>query len=168
MARLAALLLALPLAACGGGGGDSNFSIHAEGKDGNVAVASDGSGHMSIKAPGIEGSIKLPKIDIDAADFDVDGVKLYPGSKIHDFNISAADRAASGKDQGQVTIAFDSPASLDKVQGWFRDNMAQQGFKVAPKGNGFAGTTSDGGAVTLDLTADGDERTTGKMILSNK
>ncbi len=168
MSRLAALLLALPLAACGGTDGNSNFSIHAEGKDGNVAIASDDSGHMSIKAPGIEGSVKFPKIDIDAADFEVDGVKLYPGSKIHDFNLSAADRPAGDKDQGQVTIAFDSPAALDKVQGWFRDNMAQQGFRVTARGSGFAGTTSDGNAVTLDLAADGNERTTGKMVLSNK
>jgi hypothetical protein len=168
MTRLAALMLALPLAACGGDGGNSNFSIHAEGKDGNVAIASDDGGHLSIKAPGIEGSVKFPKIDIDAADFQVDGVKLYPGSKIHDFNISAADRPAGDKDEGQVAIAFDSPAALDKVQGWFRDNMAQQGFKVTAKGTGFAGTTPDGGPVTLDLTAAGDERTTGTMVLGSK
>ena len=163
MSRHAALLLALPLAACGNEPqGNTSFSIDAQGDGGNVSIASsDSGGRLSIKGPGIDGSVKLPKIDIGAADFDVDGVKLYPGSTIRDFNLNAADEG-----KGKVTIAFESPAALDKVQGWFRDAMAQQRFKVTPRGSGFAGTTEDGDSFTLDLEAAGD-RTRGRMTVGS-
>jgi hypothetical protein len=161
------LLMALPLAACGNEPqGNTSFSIQADGEGGNVSISgNDSQGVASIKGPGIEGSIKLPKIDINAADFEIDGVKLYPGSTIKDFNLNAVDRSGE-KDEGKVTIAFESPAALDKVQGWFRDAMTQQNFKVSPHGNGFAGTTSDGNPVTLDLEAAGD-RTSGRMTVGS-
>ena len=160
-------LLALPLAACGNEpSGNATFSIQAEGEGGNVSITGNGAeGLASIKGPGIEGSIKLPKIDINAADFEIDGVKLYPGSTIKHFNLNAVDKGGD-KDQGKVAIAFDSPAPLDKVQGWFRDAMAQQNFKVSPHGNGFAGTTSDGNPVTLDLDAAGGH-TSGRMTIGS-
>jgi hypothetical protein len=163
MLRYAALLLALPLAACGNEPqGNASIAIQADDGEGNFSLTSnDSGGRASIRGPGIEGSIKLPKIDIGAADFQVDGVKLYPGSTIRDFNLNAAEQG-----KGKVSIAFESPAALDKVQGWFRDNMAQQRFKVTPRGNGFAGTTEDGDPVTLDLEAAG-ERTRGRMTVGS-
>jgi hypothetical protein len=161
MSRYAALLLALPLAACGADEGTTNFSISANGEDGNVTIKG-GEGRAEVKGPGIEGSIRLPKIQIDAADFDVNGMKLYPGSSIRDFNISANDKSGD-KDDGNVTVAFTSPAALDKVQSWFRDKMAERAFKVTPQGNGFAGTTDDDQPLLLELTADGAERTKGTL-----
>ena len=137
-----ALLIALPLAACNGDGG-TNASL---------SVADNGSNF----------SITLPRIAIDEADFDVNGVKLYPGSTIRDFNLDATDRTGD-RDDAKVTLAFDAPAPLSTVQTWFRDNLAKQGFKTEAKGNGFAGTTKDGEAFTLDLTADGDAKTKGRM-----
>jgi hypothetical protein len=166
MSRLRALLLlplfAAPLAACGGSGEGTNFSIHAEGGDGNVTVATVQNGLAEIKGPGIEGSLRLPKLQMDAADFDINGMKLYPGSTIHDFNINAKDRPGE-KDDGSVTLSFTSPAALAKVQGWFRDKMAERAFKVTPQGNGFVGTTGEGDPITLELEADGSERAKGKL-----
>ena len=162
MLRFAALALPLTLAACGGAGSTISFN----GADGNVAIATDGNGVTSVKMPGVDASIKLPKIDIDEADFDVNGVKLYPGSTIRNFNLDAND-SGTDKHKGRVGIAFEAPASLDKVQAWFRDNMAKRGFKVAAQGNGFAGTTDDGEPITLELSADGPDKAKGKMTVGS-
>lgn len=154
----AAVLLALPLVACAPEG---NTSISIENEGGNISFSSDESGRAEIKAPGFEGTINLPKIDIDAADFEMNGVKLYPGSRISAFDLKAAE--SEGRDSGKVAVRFEAPASLDKVQAWFRDAMAKQGFKVTPAGNGFAGTTDKGEPVTLELEAGGPEKTSGRI-----
>ncbi len=160
MTRAALLLLALPLAACNAPSG--NISIQGSDGDGNVTIHADGNGQTTINVPGIDAKISLPKINIDEKDFDVNGMKLYPGSKITDFNVDAQD-SKDGKDNGRVRIAFDAPASVDKVQAWFRDGMAQRGFKVSAKGSGFAGTTDKGDPITLELNADGTDKAKGVM-----
>lgn len=160
--RTLILLAPLALAACGTEG---NSSITINGEEGNVSIVTDADGNTRIEAPGVSGSVKLPKLDIDADNFEVSGVKLYPGSKVRDFNLDATDGRDSAKDKGRLTISFDAPGALDKVQAWFRDNMAQRKFKVSPSGNGFAGTTDDGTPVTLELNADGADKTKGKMTV---
>ena len=162
MRRFAILLAPLALAACGSEG---NSTITLNGEDGNVSIVTDADGHTTIKAPGVSGSVDLPKVDIDSADFQVSGVKLYPGSTVRDFNLDASDSNSGGKDHGRLSIAFEAPASLDKVQAWFRDNMAARKFKVSAQGNGFAGTTDEGDPVTLELTPDGTDKTKGKMTI---
>jgi len=152
MTRYIILLAPLALAACGT---DGNSTITLNGEDGNVSIVTDADGRTTVNAPGISGSVTLPKISIDSADFQVSGVKLYPGSTVRDFNL----------DKGRVAMSFDSPASLDKVQAWFRDNMAARKFKVSPQGNGFAGTTDEGDPVTLELTPDGTDKTKGKLTI---
>lgn len=161
--RHALLLFALPLAACNGPG--TNISIDAKSGDGNSAVTLD-NGVVAIKGEGFQGTFAVPKINIDAADFDVNGVKLYPGSKISDFHLNAEDKAGD-KDEGKVAVRFESPASLATVQSWFRERMTKQGFKFNDKGNGFAGTTDDGEAFTLDLKAEGDQKVSGRMEVGN-
>lgn len=163
MKRYAILLSPLALAACGTEG---NSTITLKGEDGNVSIVTDANGNTTIDGPGISGSVKLPKINIDSADFQVSGVKLYPGSTVRDFNLDASDSNGGGdKDQGRLSIAFDAPGSLEKVQAWFRDNMAARKFKVSAQGNGFAGTTDEGDPVTLELTPDGTDKTKGKMTI---
>lgn len=156
----AALALPLTLAACGPG---ANTNISIQDKDGNVNIATDDEGRTSIKLPGVDASIKLPRINIDAADFDVNGVKLYPESTIKTFNLDANDQGA--KHEGRIAVKFESPAPLDKVQAWFRDAMAKRGFKVSAVGNGFAGTTDDGQPVTLELEADGADKSKGTITV---
>ncbi|MDQ0248999.1 hypothetical protein J2W22_001046 [Sphingomonas kyeonggiensis] len=140
------LVLPLALAACDGKGGTS-ISINATSDDGD----------------GFKGNFKLPAIKMTAENFDMDGVKLYPNSTITSFNIDAKDHPGEAKDEGKVVAAFTSPAALATVQRWFRDKLTAKGFKFSEKGNGFAGTTEDGERFTLDLSADGGEKTSGKM-----
>ena len=158
--RIALLLLALPLAACNGAGTNISIDARSDG-EGNSAVTID-NGVLAIKGEGFQGSFRVPKVDVDAADFNVNGVKLYPGSKISDFHLNAQDKAGGG-DDGKVAIRFESPASLATVQTWFRERMTRQGFKFSDKGNGFTGTTDDGDPFTLDLSAEGDQKAKGRM-----
>ncbi len=160
MRRYAMLLMPFTLAACVPEG---NSTITINGEDGNVSIVTDAEGRTTVKAPGVNVSANLPKFNVDSAD--VSGIKLYPGSTVRDFNLDATDGGRGEKDQGRVSLSFDAPASLDKVQAWFRDKMAARKFKVSPQGNGFAGTTDKGDPVTLELDADGPDKTKGKMTV---
>jgi hypothetical protein len=159
MLHCALLALHLTLAGCGSGG-NTNISIHDA--DGDVNITTDDNGHASIKLPGFDATVKLPKMDISGENFDVNGVKLYPGSTVKDVNVDAS----SGDDKdGRVALKFEAPASLDKVQAWFRDAMAKHHFKVSPQGNGFAGTTDEGQPITLELEAVGADKAKGNLTV---
>jgi hypothetical protein len=163
MSRAFLLLTLLPLAACDGSGKGTSISIHARSDDGgNSLIATDANGQMAIKAPGFEGAIKLPQIHVDAENFDVEGVKLYPNSTVNELNVDAEDRAGD-HDKGKVRIAFESPAATATVQGWFRDKMTARGFKLEADGKGLRGTTNEGEPFRLELSANGDQKTRGKL-----
>lgn len=163
MRTLPLLLLPLALAACGGEG--TSISINAHSDDGDNAVFSLNNGAASVKSEGFEGSFKVPNIKMTADNFDMNGVKLYPNSTITSFNVDATDHPGDKKDEGKVTAAFSSPADLAKVQAWFREKLTAKGFKFGQEGNGFAGTTTDGERFTIDLSADGSDKTNGKMVI---
>src|SRR3546814_8281690 len=80
-----------PLAACGlNGDTGTTITINSTDSDGNVVARADGaSGKVSIDLPGFSGELKLPKIHLDAEDFDLNGVHLYPGSQIANMAVDA-------------------------------------------------------------------------------
>lgn len=157
-------LAGLSLVACDGSG--TSISINADSGDGNAVMRTDANGQMAIRAPGFEGSIKLPKIDIDAEDFEVNGVNLYPGSKITNLNVNAQEQLG-GRDKGEVEIAFTSPATPATVQAWFRDKMTAQGFKVEADAAGLKGTTDEGDPIALQLAPDGEGKAKGQLRVGN-
>jgi hypothetical protein len=159
------LLLALPLAACGGSGDGTTLTINAQDDQGGVRITADGNGHAAIDAGGFKGSIKLPSIKLDAADFDIDGMTLYPGSKISNFNVDASEKA--GQDKGLVRVDFESPAAIATVREWFESEMAKSGLKVQASGQGFAGTTRQGDTVKLELAPGSGDRTVGKLSITD-
>lgn len=161
MIRFALLLAPLALAACDGAGTNISLSGNGDG-EGNVSIKTGPDGQVSIEAPGVSIASKLPKINLTAEDFDVNGLKLYPKSAIRELNAVGNDKLGSKQDN-HVTVVFDSPAALATVQAWFRDNLAKQGFKVEAKGNGFAGTTKEGDPFTLELNADGEDKAKGRI-----
>ena len=116
-ALLIAALCALPLAGCDGHGGNeqgTTISLNASDSDGNVVAGIDGkTGDMAINASGFSGKISLPKIHLDASDFDMNGVHLYPGSTISGMNIDAHDHGQGSDNDGTVKVSFESPATPD-------------------------------------------------------
>lgn len=156
--------LALPtlalLGACGGGDGDGT-SITIKGEDGNVVASAGKDGRVAIKVPGFEGAVKLPEFQFGADDFEVDGLKLYPGSTIANLNVESG----SGKD-GSVKVQFDAPAAASRVQDWFREQMQSAGFTVSLKDGALSGRTGDGSPFSLKVDAAGTERSRGTLSVS--
>ena len=154
--RFAPLLLLIALAACHG---SANINFDGNDSDGNSVISTDSNGRIQIKAPGIQGSITLPKMPLDAKNFDIDGVTLYPGSTLKNLKVNDG----TGDKDGQVIVEFESPAAPTVVRDWFRDNMTKQGFKVTTKDDNLIGTTDDGQPFALQLSASGESKTNGLM-----
>jgi hypothetical protein len=154
--RLVPLLLPFALVACHG---SANIDFDGNNIDGNSVISTDANGRIQIKAPGIQGSITLPKMPLDAKNFDIDGVTLYPGSTLK--NLKVNDKGSDK--EGEVIVEFESPAAPTVVRDWFRDNMTKQGFKVTTKDDNLIGTTDDGQPFALQLSAVGDGKTKGLM-----
>ncbi|MHA6718241.1 hypothetical protein ACX40Y_02200 [Sphingomonas sp. RS6] len=157
--------LSLLLAACNGGTSVSIDANDDNASAGNAVIETDSDGRIQIKAPGFQGEITLPQMPLDAKDFEVSGVRLYPGSTIQSLRAATQDR--DGDKSGRVRIAFQSPASAETVRDWFRDNMTKQGFKVTSRENNLAGTTDDGEPFALELTPAGPNKTKGLMQVGN-
>ena len=158
-----ALPLAAALAACGGGEGDGNgASLSVKTGEGEASVKTDKDGRVAIKAPGFEGSLKLPKFEIGAGNFEIDGLKLYPGSTIASLNVDA-NQDKGGEDT--VSVQFDAPAPADQVRNWFREQMQAAGFTVSANGGELRGKTSEGSDFTLKVDPSGDAKSRGTLTV---
>jgi len=151
--RMLILAPALLLAACGGGSEDGTQISITGGDNGSDFVAGVGKdGRVSIDAPGFKGAISLPKFQLDAGDFDINGVKLPDGSKITSMNIDG-DRGGKGDDR--VRVAFTSPVGTAAVREWFQRKLSAEGFKLTAAGDNLSGTTVDGNGFSLTTKATG-------------
>ena len=128
--RLALLLPLALLAAC----------------DSSDAPAGD-KPNLKIDTPGFKADISLPVLGRMSKNMDIDGVRLYPESRITGVEIDAK----SGRDDGRFTLRFDAPADPAKVATWFQDQFAKHDFQAQRTPTGFAGTKADGDWFTLDL-----------------
>lgn len=105
----------LPLAACGADKDGTSISINTSNGDGSVLAGFDGNGEASIDTPFFKGKVTLPNVKLDANNFDMNGVHLYPGSTIGSVNITAKNKPDAEED-GHVRVAFTSPASPAAVR----------------------------------------------------
>lgn len=152
------LAAALPLAACAKH--DEGTSVTINSSDGNTIAAVDGkTGDVKLDLPGFQGKITLPKIQVNADNFDLNGVHLYPGSTIQSLNIAAD----GGK--GGVRVAFTSPASPATVRDWLMTRLNKAGFAVSATGAGLTGTTDEHKPFRLDLTPAGDDKANGVITV---
>ena len=153
---LIALPLALGLVACSSKDETeegTTVNIDATTDEGStVKITADGkTGNVGFKVPGFDTNIRLPKKLLDDSNFDIDGVKLYPGSTVDTVNITANDKG--GKDeQTDVRIGFTSPADPAKVSDWFKDQFGKQSIKAEGDATKLTGTTKDGEVFTIELT----------------
>lgn len=127
---------AASLAACDG---KDATSVSITGDNGSAGI--DAGGTAKIDVPGFKGEIKLPKFQVDAADLDLNGVKLFPGSTVKGINVDATE--ADGKQSGKVRLSFESPAGPGAVRDYFRRELGKAGFTVTDDGSGLAGTTDE-------------------------
>ena len=147
------------LAACGQGGDKKDqpeVSINAGDAQGGVHISAgkDGS-RIKIGGEGAGIDMKLPdfaNLDIEG-DFDIDGVKLYPGSKVTTVNVDA--NARDGKDDAKVELGFTSPAAPAKAADWMAGEFAKKNIQVQRAGDTLRGTTKDGDDFKIDFGPDG-------------
>lgn len=148
------------LAACGGEGEGTSVSIKGDG--GNVTASADKDGRVTVKAPGFEGSVTLPRFRLGGDNFSIDGVKLYPGATITSLNV---DGDSDGKG-GAVRVAFDAPADATQVRDWFREQMEGAGFTVTGNRDELTGKTGKGSPFTLKLAPAGEKQSKGTLNVS--
>ncbi len=146
----------------------TSVSINAKSDDGDdVQIKADGeTGKVAVKIPGFEGKMTLPKMMLDHSNFDIDGVKLYPGSKVTNVNVNAND--SGDHDSAKVNVTFTSPADPAKVAAYFRQAFADEDIKVAGNDASLAGTTSDGNPFTIALTPGVAGQTAGTVAIDAK
>lgn len=146
MRALHVLPLALMLAACGDGTGtEISLNVNDPGGSFNASASKDGT--VAVNAPGFNGAIKLPKIQLDAGDFDINGVHLPPGSKIGALNITGN----PGDDK--VRVSFTSPIAPGAVREWFQGKLAKEGFTLTATGDNLSGRTDEGKPFSLTTKA---------------
>ena len=147
------------LAACGSEERKSQgteVSINAEGDGGGIKIqAGKDGGKIRIGGDGAAINIDVPDfVDLDvASDFDIDGVKLYPGSTVTKVDVDANDR--NGADKATVKLGFTSPAAPTKAADWMASEFAKKGVKVTRTGDTLAGKDKDGADFTIKFAPDG-------------
>jgi len=173
--RIAFLIPAmLLLAACGHKDQNdkttgTDISINADGEDGGVRIHTGKDGGK-LRIGGKDGAainIDIPDfVDLDIqGDFDIDGVKLYPGSKITRVDVDAND--TGGADKATVNLGFTSPAAPARAADWMAAEFAKKGVKVARDGDTLSGTDKDGDDFTIAFNPDGAASKGQVKIVSN-
>lgn len=115
----------------------------------NVVISADrASGEVTLAFPGARFEFNLPNKMLDAADFDIDGAKLYPGTIIDSFDV----RRRQGAANDTVRIAFTSPAAPDVVRGWMLAQTAKTERPLRATSEALVGQTGDGKTYTVRLT----------------
>ncbi|MBV8685078.1 MAG: hypothetical protein JOZ90_14075 [Alphaproteobacteria bacterium] len=126
--RFAALLplaLALAAVACKGEDDDINWS-------GGSNVSAEGraqEGKISIKAPGVDIAISLPKEMTGEARAGRDSRVLYPGSALPGMAVSAGENDGKGGET-DVEMRFRTADPPEKVVAWYRDPARREGFRL--------------------------------------
>ena len=99
---------------------------------GNEQVSAEGKaeeGKISLKMPGVDMTLSLPKGVADEARAERDSKLLYPGATLRGMAIAAGpDSDKSG--ESEVEIRFSTPDPLDKVAAWYRDPARAEGFQL--------------------------------------
>ena len=148
------------LTACGSeekkSGEGTEVSINAGDEHGGVQIKTgkDG-GNIKIGGDGAAINLDIPdfvELDIES-DFDIDGVKLYPGSKVTKVDVNATDR--NGAEKATVKLGFTSPAAPAKAAEWMAGEFAKKGVKVTRTGDTLAGKDKDGADFRINFVPDG-------------
>jgi hypothetical protein len=100
---------------------------------------------IAFNTPIAEGSVKVPGAMVGHSNFDIDGVKLMPGSNVTGFSVFAGDKGAT------VNMAFNAPASPDAVRSYFVDQFKSQGVDARLSGDAVTGTSKDGSPFTITV-----------------
>jgi hypothetical protein len=152
------------IAGCGTKDAKAGTDISISGDDGNVVAAAIGkTGKLSLNLPGVSANILLPKIQLEAGDMDINGVKLYPRTTINAVNVQTGSNGARDK----VDMRFAAPAAPAVVRDYFLGAFRDNGATIAVRGMGLSGTGKDGDPFSIDLDPSSGGGTLGRIVLSS-
>ena len=154
--KCSVLWIVLPLLA-----GCNVHSKNPANGDENVSVHADEGGHISFNLPIGEGQLKIPTSMMHNGNFDIDGVKLPPGSSVTGFNLDAHDKGAT------VDMSFTAPTSPDQVRSYFLDQFKKQGVEADLAGDSVTGKSKDGSPFTIKVSP-GASGSQGKIVIQDK
>ena len=139
--RLSWLMLVALLAGC---------NVHSKsGDDDKVNVNADGSGKIAFDLPFAKGQVKVPSGWMHKGNFDIDGVKLMPGSEVSGFSLDAHDKASV------VNMSFTAPAAPDAVRSYYVEQFRKKGLDAAVAGDSVTGKSKDGNPFTIQVSPAG-------------
>ncbi|HEY0130086.1 MAG TPA: hypothetical protein VGB57_01685 [Allosphingosinicella sp.] len=114
-------------------GCDSNGGAGQPGNgaaDGNVsAEGKSEEGKISLKMPGLDMTLSLPKGVADEARAERDSKLLYPGATLRGMAIAAGPDSDKSGDS-EVEIRFSTPDPVGAVAAWYRDPARSGGFQL--------------------------------------
>ncbi len=145
----------------------TSISVNAKSDSGeDVKITADGeTGKVALNLPGFDANITLPKVVLKDSNFDIDGVKLYPGATVSSVNVKA-DKSGGG-DNARVQIVFSAPAEPKPVRDWFLKAFADKSVKASISGESLVGETRDGTPFTMDFATGKGGSTTGTIVLDD-
>ncbi len=147
---------AMSLFACSDKEGNGSLTI-------DMNSQADG-GNVSLSIPGIDAKIKVPVDMMEHGDFDIDGVKLYPGAKVTTFNLKVDEKTTSEKATDPVVkMSFAAPADVATVTKWYKDEFAAKSVAATQTATGFSGKSEDGDTFTITLTPGAAGQTSGAI-----
>lgn len=123
-----ALAAAVSLCACDSRGGSDETGNKAT----DAEVSAEGKaeeGKISLKMPGVDMTISLPKGVADEARAERDSKLLYPGAILRGMAIAAGPGSDKSGDS-EVEIRFSSTDPVDKVADWYRHRDRADGFRL--------------------------------------
>jgi hypothetical protein len=151
------LLMALALL----GGCNVHSKNPANSGDENVTINADENGSVAFNLPFVKGQVKVPSGFMHNGNFDIDGVKLMPGSSVTGFNVFAADKGST------VNMTFTAPAPPGDVRSYFAEQFRKQGVEATLAGDSVSGKSKDGDPFTIQVgpAASGSQ---GEFVIQSK
>lgn len=145
----------------------TTVNINAKSEKGqDVRIAADGeTGKVSVNLPGFDANVTLPKVMLKDSDFDIDGVKLYPGATVSSINVQG-DKSGNN-DGAHVQIVFSAPADPKPVRDWFAKAFAEKSVDARVSGESLVGKTEDGTPFTMNFAPGKGGTTTGTIVLDD-
>lgn len=151
-----ALFLLVPLLA-----GCNVHSKNPANGDENVTIQADEGGNVAFNLPFIQGQVKVPSGFMHNGNFDIDGVKLPPGSSVTGFSVFARDKGST------VNMSFNAPTSPDETRSYFLDQFKKQGVEVALAGDAVTGKSKDGSPFTIAVSPAA-QGSAGRIVIQDK
>jgi hypothetical protein len=147
----------LMVAACDEG--PSNATANSSEPILTITDSGNESGNVSLNLPGLSAKIRMPTEMMTGGKFDIDGVSLFPGSKMTNMKIGSADE--------DFSMTFDAPAEPGKISSWFQERFAEKSIAVTKTTNGLTGETTDGNRFTITLAPAAAGHSAGTISIAN-